>query len=115
MNKIELMGKLARDCNVTDIKKGGKMLFMTVVATRDGGRDFLPVKAFGVSEPMLAALKEGADVHVIGRLQAGKYDKEAQKQLYNNAVVADEIRCGGNIWLASAVTAAPVATPASAA
>ena len=48
MNKVELQGKLARDCHITNTKKGGKMYFLTVKATREGGTDFLPVKAFDV-------------------------------------------------------------------
>jgi len=107
MNKVELQGKLARDCHITNTKKGGKMYFLTVKATREGGTDFLPVKAFDVPETVTAALTEGADVHVIGRLQAGKYDKEAKKQLYENIVVAEEIKFAGGLW-----TAAPFSAPA---
>jgi len=112
MNKVELQGKLARDCHVTDTKKGGKMVFMVVRATRDGGTDYVPVKAFEVSETILYALKEGADIHILGRFQSGRYNKESKTQEYNNTVIADEIRCGGVghsggiIWGPSAVTTA---------
>ena len=109
MNNITLQGKLARDCKVTATKTGGKMCFMTVQATRDGGTDFLPVKAFDVPEAITAALIKGADVCVSGRLQAGKYDKESKKQLYENIVVADEIKCGGGVWAASAFPATAAA------
>jgi len=116
MNRVELKGKLARDAHVTDIAKGGKMVFMTVKATRDGGTDFLPVKAFNVPDAVIAALKDGADIHVVGRLQAGKYDKEQKKQLYDNAVIAEEIKCGGGnghsgySWAETALPAAPATT-----
>ena len=110
MNRVELQGKLARDCHVMDTKKGGKMCFLTVKATREGGMDFLPVKAFDVPETITAALTDGADVYVLGRLQAGKYNKELQKQEYENIVIADEIRCGGGSWTAAAF--ASPATPA---
>ena len=113
MNKVEIQGKLARDCYVADTKTGGKMCFLTVQATREGGTDFLPVKAFDVPETMIPAFVKGADVYVLGRLQAGKYDKEAKKQLYENIVVAEEIKCAGGSWTASAFPA-PTA-PASAA
>ena len=79
MNRVELQGKLARDCHVMDTKKGGKMCFLTVKATREGGMDFLPVKAFDVPETITAALTENADAYVLGRLQAGKYDKDQKK------------------------------------
>ena len=102
MNKVELQGKLARNCHVTNTKTGGKMCFLTVQATRNGGADFLPVKAFEVPEAMIAALVKGADVRVSGRLQAGKYDKEQKKQVYENTVIAEEIKCGGNAWTAAA-------------
>ena len=116
MNKVELQGKLARDCHVMETKKGGKMCFMTVKATRDGGSDFLPVKAFNVSETMIAALKDGADIHVIGRLQAGKYDKEKKEQLYDNTVIAEEIKCCGVSFVASDFNApVPPVPPATAA
>jgi single-stranded DNA-binding protein len=107
MNKVELHGKLSRDCHVAETKSGKKMCFFTIQATREGGSDFLPAKAFGVPETMIAALVKGADAHIIGRLQAGKYDKEKKAQLYDNIVVADEITCAGAYWNASATTAAP--------
>jgi single-stranded DNA-binding protein len=88
------------------------MCFFTIQATRDGGSDFLPVKAFGVPETVIAALVKGADARVLGRLQAGKYDKEKKAQLYDNIVVAEEIQCAGAYWNASAVTTAPAATAA---
>jgi single-stranded DNA-binding protein len=115
MNKVELRGKLARDCHAAETKKGGTMCFLTVQATRDGGTDFLPVKAFNVSDTMTALLVKGAEVLVMGRLQAGKYDKEKKVQLYENIVVAEEILCGGNTWAASAmpVPTAPAQTQAA--
>ena len=112
MNKVELKGKLSRDCHIADTKKGGKMCFFTVQATREGGCDFLPVKAFDVPEAMTAALVKGADVHVIGRLQAGKYDKEQKKQLYDNIVIAEEIHCGGITFNAAAFTPPAPSVPA---
>jgi len=115
MNKMELQGKLARDCHVTDTKKSGKMVFMTVVATRDGGRDYVPVKAFGVSEAILTALTAGADIHVLGRFQSGKYNKESKTQEYNNTVIADELRCGCVVWTASPFPVPPVPPAAAAA
>ena len=105
MNKVELQGKLSRDCHIAETKKGGKMCFLTVQATRDGGMDFLPVKAFDVSDAVIALLVKGADVRVTGRLQAGKYDKEKKVQLYENIVVAEGIKCGGGLWSASALSA----------
>jgi len=108
MNKVTLQGKLARDCHVSDTKTGGKMCFFTIQATREGGMDFLPVKAFEVSSAIISALVKGANVHVIGRLQSGKFDKDQKKQLFDNSVVADEIKCGGTdcpggvLWSASA-------------
>ena len=115
MNKVHLQGKLARDCHTAETKKGGKMCFLTVQATRDGGSDFLPVKAFNVSDSIIALLIKGADVCVKGRLQAGKYDKEKKVQLYENIVVAEEITVGGNVWVASAMPApaTPVQTDAA--
>ena len=98
MNEVRLQGNLARDCSVTDGKNGGKNIFMTVNATRDGGRDYVPVKAFGVSEAMIAVLKKGLAVSVLGRFGTGKYDKEQKVQVYNNVVVAHEIKCGGEVW-----------------
>jgi len=95
MNEVRLQGNLARDCSVTDGKNGGKNIFMTVNATRDGGRDYVPVKAFDVSEAMIAVLKKGLAVSVLGRFGTGKYDKEQKVQVYNNVVVAYEIKCGG--------------------
>jgi single-stranded DNA-binding protein len=92
------------------------MCFFTIQATREGGSDFLPVKAFGVPETVIAALVKGADARVLGRLQAGKYDKEKKAQLYDNIVVAEEITCAdgdgrpGAYWNASAATTAPAAT-----
>ena len=102
MNKVELQGKLSRDCHIAETKKGGKMCFLTVQATHDGGSDFLPVKAFNVSDAIIAALIKGADVYISGRLQAGKYDKEKKVQLYENIVLAGEIKCGGSFWSATA-------------
>ena len=109
MNKVELQGKLARDCHTAETKSGKKMCFLTVQATREGGTDFLPVKAFGVPETLVSLLVKGADVHVLGRLQAGKYDKEQKRQLYENIVVADEIKCCGGSFKSDA-TPAPAAT-----
>jgi len=113
MNKVILQGKLARDCRITATKAGGSVCFLTVQATRDGGSDFLPVKAFDAPEAVTAALKKGAEVYVSGRLQAGKYDKEAKKQLFDNTVIAEEIKCGETSWVASVFTApaVPVVTP----
>jgi len=121
MNNVQLQGKLSRDCHISETKSGGKMCFMTVQATREGGSDFLPVKAFGMADTMIPLLTKGAEVCVTGRLQAGKYDKGLKKQLYENVVVAEEIRCAGGdgrsggSWNASAFpAAAPAAAPVSA-
>ena len=92
MNKIEITGKLSRGCHVSETKAGKKMCFFTVQAPRDGGSDFVPVKAFDVQETVIAALKKDAAVAVTGRFHVGKYDKETKKQLYDNIVVADEIK-----------------------
>ena len=84
------------------------MCFMTVQATRDGGSDFVPVKAFDVPETLIPALVKGADVYVHGRLQIGKYDKEKKIQLYENSVIADEIVSANGSWKVSTVTAPAV-------
>jgi len=116
MNQVTLQGNLARDCHVTESKKGQKVVFMTVKASREGGSDFVPVKAFGVPEAMIAVLKDGAAVAVTGHFQSGKYDKAKREQLYDNTVVANAIQCNGGdghsgcAWNEKEVIPVPAAT-----
>ena len=101
MNKIILVGNLAKDPEVKVIEESGKTLTKIIIAVQrsfknvEGEReaDFIQVTFFDKrAEAVAEFLKKGDPISVSGRLRTGSYeDKEGVKK-YTTEVIADEFQ-----------------------
>lgn len=101
MNKIILVGNLAKDPEIKVIEESGKALTKIIIAVQrtfkntDGEReaDFIQVTFFDKkAETVAEFLKKGDPISVSGRLQTRNYeDKEGVKK-YITEVIADEFQ-----------------------
>lgn len=97
MNKVVLMGRLARDpeSRYTATTNTPVATFSLAVNRRYGEErqaDFFNVVAWGKTAEFTAKfLKKGVQIAVVGRLQSRTYDDKDGKRVYVTEVVAEEI------------------------
>lgn len=100
MNKVELIGRLARDPDIRYTTGPGDPMCIaryTLAVDRryrkqDGSTeaDFISCVAFGkAGEFVEKYLKKGMKIAVAGRIQTGSYEKDGRK-IYTTDVVAEE-------------------------
>ena len=100
MNKVELIGRLARDPDIRYTMGPGDPMCIaryTLAVDRryrkqDGSTeaDFISCVAFGkAGEFVEKYLKKGMKIAVAGRIQTGSYEKDGRK-IYTTDVVAEE-------------------------
>ncbi len=92
MNRVELMGRLARD---PEIRQGETMSARFTVAVsrrKKDETDFISCVAFGKTAELLDKyFHKGHRIGVSGRLLTGSYEKKDGTRVYTTDVVADEI------------------------
>jgi single-strand DNA-binding protein len=101
MNRIVLVGRLARDPEMKVLEERGKVMTRIVLAVdrpfkgADGEReaDFIPVVLWGRRAEVVAEyMTKGMMVSVCGRLQTKNYEDREGKRRYLSEVVADEFQ-----------------------
>ena len=98
MNRVELMGRMVRDPEITDRGGMDRMAKFSLAVRRprqsqDGTSvDFIPCVAFG--RPALNAekyLKQGMIVGVTGKIRTGNYTNKEGRKVYTTDVLIDEV------------------------
>lgn len=99
MNKVILMGRLARDPEVRWTQKDGSQESMCVARYslavdrrgKDAGTDFISIVAFGkTGEFAEKYLKKGMKIAIVGRIQTGSYTNKDGVKVYTTDVVVEE-------------------------
>lgn len=97
MNRVILMGRLARDPVVRTTQSGRQVARMTIAVDRprakDGTRnaDFIGLVAWEkTAEFAQKYLGKGKQILIEGRIQTGSYEKDGQKR-YTTDVICDRI------------------------
>ena len=94
MNRVDLIGRLTRDPEVTN---GSTQIAKYTLAVdrkfkKEGqpDTDFISIVAFGKSAEFAGKyFKKGMKVAVIGRIQTGSYEKDGKK-IYTTDIVAED-------------------------
>ena len=98
MNKVILIGRLARDSEVK-YSANNMMILRNSVAvdrrTKQEGQptaDFIPVTAFGKTAEFISNyFSKGKRIAITGRIQTGSYDNAEGKKVYTTDVIIDEV------------------------
>ena len=104
MNKVVLIGNLAKDPELTTTNNGVSLCKFTIAVPRrfagaDGEReaDFLPVIVWrGQAENCYKYLKKGSKAAVFGSVQTRSYEGQDGARRYITEIVADEVEFLGS-------------------
>ena len=109
MNRVVLIGNLAKDPELTTTNNGVSLCKFTIAVPRrfagsDGEReaDFLPIIVWrGQAENCYKYLKKGSKAAIIGSVQTRSYEGTDGTRRYITEIVADEVeflnsRAGGD-------------------
>lgn len=100
MNKVILIGRLARDTSLKTGASGTPYCNFTLAVDRskkDDGADFISCIAFGKSAENLNAYKrKGDQIAVEGHIVTGSYEAKDGRKVYTTDVAADRIEFVGN-------------------
>ena len=95
MNKVVLLGNLARDI---ELRQGSTVTGKTAIAVKrvKEGTDFINITAFGVTaETMAKYLKKGSQVLIEGRIQTGSYTNREGNKINTTDVIVERFEfCG---------------------
>lgn len=93
MNKVILMGRLARDVETRYTQEGLAISRYTLAVDRvgkDKGADFISCVAFGkAGEFAEKYLQKGMKVAIAGRIQTGSYTNKDGQKVYTTDVIAE--------------------------
>ena len=95
MNKVFILGNLAKDPELTTTKNGASVCRMKVAVNRkmQDATDFFNVVAWRVlAENCVKFLKKGNKVAVCGELQNGSYESQNGEKRYITEIVAEEVQ-----------------------
>lgn len=104
MNRVVLIGNLAKDPELTTTNNGVSLCKFTIAVPRrfagsDGEReaDFLPIIVWrGQADNCYKYLKKGSKAAVIGSVQTRSYEGADGQRRYITEVVADEVEFLGS-------------------
>ena len=104
MNKVVLIGNLAKDPELTTTNNGVSLCKFTIAVPRrftgaDGEReaDFLPIIVWrGQADNCYKYLKKGSKAAVIGSVQTRSYEGTDGARRYITEIVADEVEFLGS-------------------
>ena len=98
MNKVILIGRLARDPELRTTSSGISMVRFTVAVTRPGTQGAQPITDFigciawrRQAENIAKYCSKGSQVAVDGRIQTGSYDGPDGQKRYTTDIVADNV------------------------
>ena len=98
MNKVILIGRLARDPELRTTSSGISMVRFTVAVTRPGTQGAQPITDFigcvawrRQAENIAKYCSKGSQVAVDGRIQTGSYDGPDGQKRYTTDIVADSV------------------------
>lgn len=95
MNRVILMGRLARDPEINTTQSGNTIARMTIAVDRmskDKGADFINLTAWNQTAQFAGKfLSKGRQILVEGRIQTGSYTAQDGEKRYTTTVIADRI------------------------
>ena len=100
MNKVFLVGRLARDPELRYSSNNTASMRCAIAVDRqfaregeERGADFINIVAFGTrAETMKKYLVKGSQIAIDGRIQTGSYDGQDGKRVYTTDVVIDNFQ-----------------------
>lgn len=98
MNKVQLIGNIVRDPELTTTGNGVSVCKFTIAVNRtfknangETATDFLNIVAWrGLADNCAKYLKKGSKVAVVGSIQVRTWEKDGEKR-YATDIVADEV------------------------
>lgn len=98
MNKVQLIGNIVRDPELTTTGNGVSVCKFTIAVNRtfknangETATDFLNIVAWrGLADNCANYLKKGSKVAVVGSIQVRTWEKDGEKR-YATDIVADEV------------------------
>ena len=98
MNKVQLIGNIVRDPELTTTGNGVSVCKFTIAVNRtfknangETATDFLNIVAWrGLADNCANYLKKGSKVAVVGSIQVRTWEKDSEKR-YATDIVADEV------------------------
>lgn len=98
MNKVELIGNVARTPEIRATQTGKRVASFTIAVNRrhkDGTADFIRCQAWDKTADIVEKYcPKGKQIGVVGRIQTGSYEKNGQK-VYTTDIIADEVELLG--------------------
>lgn len=99
MNKVELIGNLTKDVELTTTQSGNSIAKFTIAVQRrftnengDREADFINCVAWrNQAENLNKYCHKGDKIAVIGRIETGSYETENGEKRYTTNIVAEEI------------------------
>ena len=93
MNKVQLIGRLVRDTELTYTQNNTPVAAFTLAVDRrkrDAGADFIRCKAWGkTAETLNKYVEKGDPLAIVGRIETGSYERDGQT-VYKTEVVVEE-------------------------
>lgn len=100
MNKVMLLGRLARDPEVRTTSSGKTAASFTLAVNgygKDAKSDFIPCIAWEkIADTVSKYMKKGSQCLVEGRIQVSKSENNGQTRYFTNVVVSTLEMCGGS-------------------
>lgn len=103
MNSVILIGRLARDPEISYTVNGKAITKFTLAVDRmkrndeDPGADFIRITTFGPqAETCERYLAKGRQAAVMGRIQTGSYKGKDSQTVYTTDVIADRVEFLGS-------------------
>lgn len=97
MNKVVLMGRLARDSEIRYTASNSMILRNSIAVDRrfkqegQPTADFIPITVFGKTAEFISNyFSKGQRIAVVGRIQTGSYDNAEGKKVYTTEVIVEE-------------------------
>lgn len=91
MNKVELLGRMTKDPEITESANSTTARFTLAVDRRGEGADFISCVAFGkTAEFVEKYFHKGKRMALVGRIRTDSYVNREGKKVYTTNVVAED-------------------------
>ena len=100
MNKVILIGRLARDSDERTSGEGRMVLRNSLAVDRrfksqgegQATADFIPIVAFGKTAEFISNyFSKGKKIAIVGRIQTGSYENAEGRKIYTTDVIVEEV------------------------
>ena len=97
MNQVQLIGRLARDVNLTEISNNRQVVNNAVAINRKGKDgsdhvDFIPITAWNDTAKLIASyMKKGDELAVVGQLRMRQFENKQGQHISTIEVQVSEV------------------------